>query len=717
MRPSKRGRATRSISADTAPVPAAGRPARAPAIVLALLLVAGIVATVHWPVLGVKALAVDDDIFVTHNPLVSRPGWTSAGRFFSEVLEPSTVSAYYLPLSMTSLMVDYALGGRAGDPEVFHRTNLALHVLNALLVLLLCRALDVGLVPAALAALLFGLHPLTVEPVASIGERKTLLATAFAFASIAGYLRWLERGGRAWKVASVLLYLLALLSKPSVTTLPAILLLLDVWRRRALSWRLIVEKWPFLLLSALSVVVTILSVARTWEFGALPETGVMRSVLRVCYVIVFYLGKILWPANLSPIYAPPATFTLTAPAVALAAVLVAALSALVAVAARRTRVPLVGWAGYVLALAPTFGILAWSTIIVYDRYVYFPALGLLILVAVGLDRAWSAAAVGGAWRRVLLLAPIALVLAAEARGTRTMLHHWRDSVSLWTYVTEVAPTMAESFNGLGVAREARFEYDAAIAGFRRAVALDPNYSWARLNLASGLLRRGETPEALEHFARARMLLPGDPKTAYMHGVALIQAGRLTEAEAELRRAVDLKPDHVAAISRLATLLALAGRVEESIAALERTVARAPDDAQPRLWLAVVLLRAHGRERDAIAHLREAARIAPDWPDPLNQLAWLLATLPDPALRDPEEAVRLARRAVELSGRSSAQVLDTQAAAEAAAGRFDEAVRVAGEALEVAARAPGNPFADGIRARLALYQRRTPYLEDPGGPAD
>jgi tetratricopeptide (TPR) repeat protein len=486
-------------------------------------------------------------------------------------------------------------------------------------------------------------------------------------------------------------------------------------RRRKLSWALVLEKWPYVLLSALSVAITILSVARTWEFGPLPQTSVMHSVLRVGYVIIFYVGRILWPANLSPIYPPPTSFTLGTPAVAFAAFSVVAISAAAVIAARRTRAPLVGWGCYVLALAPTFGILAWSSIIVYDRYVYFPAIGILFLFAAGLDRAWSAAALRAATARVLIIAPMLLVLAAEARGTRTMLHHWRDSVSLWRYVTQVAPGMAESFNGLGVAFETRFEPDAAIAEFQRAIALNPNYSWAQLNLASGLLRRGETSEALDHFARARALLPGDPKTAYMHGVALIQAGRLTEAEAELRRAVDLKPDHIAAISRLGTLLALTGRVEESIAALERTVAQAPQDAHPHLWLGVVLLRADGRERDAIAHLREAVRLAPHWSDPLNQLAWLLATLPDPALRDPEEAVRLARRAVELTGRSNAEVLDTQAAAEAAAGRFDEAVRVANEALRVATGTPGNPIVDGIRARIALYERNTPYIEDPGGP--
>src|SRR5262245_24130342 len=149
---------------------------------LALMLVGSLVAAVHWPVLGSQAQSLDDPMFVTFNPLVTNPGWTSVGRFFGEVLHPSSVAGYYLPLSMTSLMLDYAAGGRPDDLRVFHRTNLALHVLNTLLLVLILYRLFGALVPAALASLLFGLHPLTVEPTAWVGERKTLLATCFAFA-------------------------------------------------------------------------------------------------------------------------------------------------------------------------------------------------------------------------------------------------------------------------------------------------------------------------------------------------------------------------------------------------------------------------------------------------------------------------------------------------------------------------------------------------------
>src|SRR5439155_15572120 len=141
------------------------------ALPAALTLIALLVAAANWPVLRAQALSFDDDAFVTRNPLVTHPGWSSVGRFFGEVLNPSTVKGYYLPLSMTSLMLDDAMGGRPDDPRVFHRTSLALHALNTVLILLILYQLFGALVPAALTALLFGLHPLTVEPTAWIGER------------------------------------------------------------------------------------------------------------------------------------------------------------------------------------------------------------------------------------------------------------------------------------------------------------------------------------------------------------------------------------------------------------------------------------------------------------------------------------------------------------------------------------------------------------------
>src|SRR5262249_9937013 len=220
-------------------------------LALAAALACAVIA-VHWPALGAQGLALDDDAFVVRNPLVQRPGWESTRPLFVEVTHPSTVSAYSLPLSMTSLMVDWAAGGRPGNLAVFHVTSLLLHVAATLLVFLVLRSLFGSDVPAALAALLYGVHPLMVEPIASAGERKPVLATALALASLHAHLRWATGGLRRWWLASIAWFLLALLAKPSVVTLPLAMLVLDVWPLRR-GWRTAaLEKWPHVLLAAVA---------------------------------------------------------------------------------------------------------------------------------------------------------------------------------------------------------------------------------------------------------------------------------------------------------------------------------------------------------------------------------------------------------------------------------------------------------------------------------
>ena len=208
-------------------------------LLLALLaaVVAAAICAAYWPVLSAQAISFDDAQFVTENPLVQNPSWQSAGQFLSEVRKPSTVKGYYLPLSMISLMLDYAAGGRPDDLRAFHRTSLALHVLNSVLVIVLIYSLFQQVWPAALLGLLFGLHPLTVEPVAWVGERKTLLAAFFALWCLILYVRYTRNARWRWAVASLVMYLLALLSKPTAAPLPLLLLLLDWWPLRRIGKR------------------------------------------------------------------------------------------------------------------------------------------------------------------------------------------------------------------------------------------------------------------------------------------------------------------------------------------------------------------------------------------------------------------------------------------------------------------------------------------------
>jgi tetratricopeptide (TPR) repeat protein len=683
----------------------AGRGARA--LAAGALAVAAVVAIAYGPVLRAGALSLDDNEFVTANPLVTHPGWPSARRFFTEVLNPSSVKGYYLPVTMTSLMLDCAWGGRPGDLRAFHRTNLALHLAGVVLIVLILHRLLGALLPAAAMGLLFGLHPLGVEPVAWIAGRKTLLAAAFGFACVLGWVEHRRRGGRAWLITSLASYALALLSKPTVASLPLALLVLDLWPFRRFGRRAVVEKWPFLVLAALSTAVSIASQVRTSQVVEWPRMGAPEMLLEACYLPGFYLGKMIWPARLSCVYAPPEPWALSNPAVLAGAAGTLVLTLVLALAKRSTRAPLAGWLFFLVALAPTLGIIRWSRIIAYDNYVYFPALGVLLALGSGLAAAWR--------RPAARVAAAALVLAAagaEAKGTRTALARWKDSTTLWRHIVAVAPGEPAAHNGLGTVLEARAEHDGAIAEFRRAIELGPGFVDAWTNLGEVLSKSGRNAEAFDALQRASELQTGDPTAAYRAGVAALRLGRLSEAAVQLRRALELKPGYTEARDRLGSVLVLSGRADEGVAMLRRSVAADSTSAHPHFGLAVVLLRLGGREREAAEHLRLAIRYQPDWAEPRNELAWLLATSADPALRDGEESLRLAARAVELTGRRDAGALDTEAAAEARLGRFDRAVETAREALRVAAAGEDDSLARAIGARLALYEQGRAFTEAP-----
>ena len=688
------------------------RPERA-GLGAAIVLVAALVTAVHWPVLSSQALALDDNIFVTDNPLVTRPGWNSTARFFGEVLRPSTVGGYYLPLAMTSLMADWALGGRPGHLAAFHRTHLVLHVVCTVLVLLILHHLVGSTIAAACAALLFGLHPLTVEPLAWISERKTLLATCFALASVFAYLRLARHGRGRWLAASLAAYVLALLSKPAVVSLPLVLVALDVWPLKRTSRATLIEKWPYLALSAVFMAMTIAAHVQTAPIQPRASMGMVRPFLQIAWMLAFYAGKVVWPVNLTFEYVPPEPYALTDPAIFGSVALVVAIAACLVLLRRRLPSLLAGALVFVAALAPTFAVVQWSHFIVYDRYLYFPALGLALMVA-GSVSAWLHARLGAGAAGATVVAPVLLAAALLAAGTRATHAHWRDSVALWTQVVRLAPGECDAHNGLAIAYEARGDLDAAEGQYRAALALDPIYPYSLINLGQLLTSRGEPDRALEVLRYAESIAPRDANIARALGAAEWAAGRLDAAEAAFRRALEARPDDVSSLDQLGTVLAQRGAVDEGVALIRRALALAPNDAHPHFSLAAVLLRTGSTSPEAVDHLRVSVRLRPDWAPPANELAWLLATSSDASLRDGAEALRLSTVAIERASRRDANFLDTHAAAQAASGRFGEADATAREALALAEARGDTALADAIRVRLALYQRGRPYVEAPAG---
>jgi hypothetical protein len=453
-----------------------------------LLLVCTLVFLAHLPALSARAIFHDDTQYVLENPLVQNPSLHSAARFFREVWRPSTVPGYYQPLTMVSLMVDRFLAGRYESIRAYHRTSLLFHVANSALVGVFLYMLFGKALVAAGIAFLFGVHPISVESVCWIAERKTVLATFFALWSLIAYVRFTREGKRRFYVASIALYILGLLSKPITVPLPAMMLLLDYWPLDRLRRRAIVEKLPLFAIAGFFSVVAYVSQSRTTPVFLPGDYNPARIPLILCHNIIFYLAKLFWPVNLSAHYAYT-TRTAMVAGVAGTCLLIPVLI----LSLRRTRAALTGWSIFFVMVFPTMGIISVTPVIAANRYLYLPAIGILLVLAALLGRA-SGLASGwiGAKGYAVAAAMLLSVAGIETAALRAYLARWADDVSLHEYLLTITPRSAILQSDLGAALSAAGRTEDAIRHYRQAVTLQPYGALSRYNLAVELAKSPQT---------------------------------------------------------------------------------------------------------------------------------------------------------------------------------------------------------------------------------
>jgi protein O-mannosyl-transferase len=556
------------------------------------------------------------------------------------------------PLTWLSHMADVELYGLS--PRGHHATSVVIHLLNTLLLFaVLARATGEG-VRSAVVAALFGVHPLHVESVAWISERKDVLSTLFAMLTLWAYVRFAETRSRPWYGLVILCFVLGLATKPMLVTLPFVLLLLDFWplRRMTLPDRapargilhvtrmtgfrsLIVEKIPLFVCVLASSAITY---AVQQNAGAVRPLDVLPLNLRLTNAVmayVAYIGQMFWPVDLAPLYPYSTDGSYWRALLALA--LLTGLTVLAVRAVSRRPSFTVGWFWYVGTLVPVIGLVQVGSQPMADRYTYLPLVGLFIALVWGLPdvlQRWPG-------RQYLLSAAAATVIVVSVVLTRQQVAIWTNSVDLWEHTLRVTRNNYRAHNNLGHALAEAGRPDAALSHYLTALEINPDSVEGHVGAGDVLASTGRLEEAISHYRDALRRTPGDVPARTNLGAALAQQGQFTEAERHLRAALEMQPDLPTAHTNLGIALATQGRLADAIAHLARAVELQPADTVAHRHLGAALAIA-GRTDDAIVQLETAVRLEPADARARNALGDALAAAGrlDAAVAEYEKAVQL-----------------------------------------------------------------------------
>jgi Flp pilus assembly protein TadD len=557
-------------------------------IVLAALFVLLGTFVCYRSVLDCQALSFDDDEYVVQNVLVNDPSMNSAVRFLAEIARPSTIPGYYSPLCMISLMLDYGRGDGIESLRAFHETSLLLHLLNTLLLFAILVKLFRNVWLGAGLALLFGCHPMTVEAVAWVGERKTVLATFFAWASILCFIQSRQTNTRTGYWASLGFYFLTLLSKPTTLLLPFVLLLLDYWplggRRLKESLR---AQIPFFILMGVSAFVTIISQQNTaGNLTVHAEQSIFEHILILCHNFVFYWQQIFWPVELTTIYPKPNPVSLQTVAFLWPFLCVLVFAPLVLWSLRKTRVYFTGVAIYTASILPTLGIIGFTITFTFDKYAYFPALGVLLILAfLGLK---VLSLKQGKW--IFGLVFLAL-MSLEVSATRAYLTTWNTTESHVRHLCEHAPSVYPIHFRLATLLKEKEAFAEAIPVFEKTYSLQ---------------------QAFQGDADVKS---GHQEALLLHdwGFCHFALGEYVKAIPLLTEAVDRVPANIEWVQHLALAMAGAGAFDEAINRLKASVQAHPNSVALRNRLAIVWLQKEDPV-EALKVLDEAIQIDPKYPE-------------------------------------------------------------------------------------------------------
>ncbi len=656
---------------------------------LALLTIA-----VYWPATGYDFIALDDLGYVTQNERILT-GLTGQNiRWaFTTVHEN-----WWLPILWLSYMLDAELFGPGAFG--FHLTNILLHAANVLLLYGLLFRMTRAHWRCALVAALFALHPLRLESVIWVTERKDVLSAFFGFLCVGAYLRHLERPtwGRYWMVP--LLLLLGLMSKVILIALPIGLLLLDYWplQQAGLPWeqgqwkrwmRLILQKTPLLLLAVVFALINLKTHASGVEWY-------MNTPWPDRFGLVFpnywtYLAKVIWPSGMALLY--PERDVVNPLALVLSLLGLGIITGWVLWQIKRRPYLAVGWLWFLLWLFPVIRGVRLGLAAYADRFTYLPAIGLFIMLVWGVGEL----AISFRWWKPFLATASLCLLLGYTYMTRHHMTYWKSSEALFRRTLEVTQDNWLIHLCLGAVMMEQNRFDEELECLMESYRINPTTPLVNAALGVAWWRKGNMDLAEKHYRLASQHESTEWNVHARIGIYLAETKRYELAMHHFRRALETNPGHYETIYNLGNALLYAGRPTEALPYLQRTFeyAQMKDLAHfkaGQAWLAL------GKDQEAVLQFREALALAPDVSASLNNLAWVLASTSNDTLRNPEEALMLALKAATLTQRKNADILDTLSVSYAANGDYSNALAACEEAMVLAAAQTNNTLLGELRNR-------------------
>ena len=593
-------------------------------IIICIFLIAATLA-VYWKITNHEFINYDDGLYVTENSHVQ------AGLTFKNIKWAFTTghAANWHPVTWLSHMLDYELYGL--NPMGHHWMNLQIHIINSILLFIVLKMMTGAVWKSAFVAALFALHPLHVESVAWISERKDVLSTFFWILSMWAYVRYVKQSDKKRYFLLILFFILGLMSKPMLVTLPFALLLLDFWplSRFQSSTKgyydfnhktiagLIWEKLPLFLLTTVSILVTFFV---QQEGGAVKSLEAFPLTLRFAnalFAYLSYLGKTIWPQNLALIYPYPSISIFWQIILLLPALI--CISVLVIKSARGFPYLATGWLWYLGTLVPVIGLIQIGYQSMADRYTYIPLIGIFIIFSWGMQDIFPRRQ-----NKKILLALIAsLTITSFMVCTWFQVCYWQNSTVLLKHTINVTHNNSMAHYVFGLALEQQGKLDEAVLQYNEALYIKPEFARAHNVLGAAFLRNGKLKKAIYHFNEAVNINPNYAKAHNNLAIALLTKGKFEEAVFHYKKALKINPKDEYTRKNLANFLSNQGRIDEALEHYNKALVINPEDWDAHCKLGGILEK-HGKFNKAMRHFAEVIRINPGYAPAYNEIGIILA---------------------------------------------------------------------------------------------